>query len=193
MMMTMMMMRSVVLFLTCSSVAHVHGFSVVDRRTAFKTMAAAGASVVVVPTFAANALEVCDPRANNCVRTAWNPPAGTSKADAIKAVRAAIEAYPQQGQGDVDGGGWVIAVDDLEGAAGTARVEFKSSGKGNFAKFFNGGKPFVDDLKLEVGSDGTVQVKSQSRLGDSDFGVNAKRVNYLAATLASKGWNAPAV
>lgn len=154
-------------------------------------MAAAGASVMVVVP--ANALELCDPRANNCVRTAWTPPAGTSKADAIKSVRAAIEAYPQQGQGDVDGGGWVIAVDDLDGDAGTARVEFKSSGKGNFAKFFNGGKPFVDDLKLEVGSDGIVQVKSQSRLGDSDFGVNAKRVNYLAATLASKGWNAPAV
>jgi uncharacterized protein (DUF1499 family) len=30
--------------------------------------------------------------------------------------------------------------------------------------------------------------KSQSRAGDSDFGVNAKRVAFLNAVLAAKGW-----
>jgi hypothetical protein len=39
---------------------------------------------------------------------------------------------------------------------------------------FNAGKPFVDDLKVEVEDSGVVQIKSQSRVGDSDFGVNAK-------------------
>jgi uncharacterized protein (DUF1499 family) len=72
--------------------------------------------------------------------------------------------------------------------SGSARVEFKSSGKGTFAKIFNGGKPFVDDLKLEI-NDGKVEVKSQSRVGDSDFGVNKKRVDYLAALLSAKGWS----
>ena len=171
-----------------------HSYSVptnpsIDRRLAFKTLAASTAFLVVTPSV--NALELCDPKANNCVRTTWTPPVGTSKEQSVKVLRAVIEAYPQEGQSDVDGGGWTIAADDLDGSSGTARVEYRSSGKGNFAKFFNGGKPFVDDLKLEVGPSGTVEVKSQSRVGDSDFGVNAKRVNYLAAALSAKGWNAP--
>lgn len=106
----------------------------------------------------------------------------------MKALRDAINAYPQEGQADVDGGGWAFAEDDLSGNTGLARLEFSSSGKGKFAKFFNGGKPFVDDLNLEVEGNGIVQVKSQSRVGDSDFGVNEKRVNYLAKTLKTKGW-----
>jgi len=77
----------------------------------------------------------------------------------------------------------------LDGSSGFARVEYKSSGKGFFAKAFNGGKPFVDDLKLEVSDGGAVQVKSQSRVGESDFGVNGKRVDYLAAALKAKGWS----
>jgi hypothetical protein len=89
---------------------------------------------------------------------------------------------------DVDGGGWTIASDDLD-SSGTARVEYRSSGKGFFAKTFNGGKPFVDDLNLEVDGTGTVKVRSQSRVGDSDLGVNLKRVNYLAAELKGKGWS----
>ena len=57
-----------------------------------------------------------------------------------------------------------------------------------FAKVFNGGKPFVDDLNIEVDRSGQVQIRSQSRIGDSDLGVNAKRVSYLAALLKAKGW-----
>ena len=184
-----MTMQSLAFFLLVLTIA-VRGYSIPDRRMAFQTMATT--CFVVLATPAVHALELCDPKANNCVRTTWTPPAGTSKSDAIQGLRAALEAYPQQGQSDVDGGGWTIAVDDLKGS-GTARVEYRSSGKGNFAKFFNGGKPFVDDLKLEVDDTGIVQVKSQSRVGDSDFGVNGKRVNYLAAILSAKGWNAPAI
>ncbi len=143
-------------------------------------------AVTVAPS--AEALEMCPPKANNCVRTVWSAPAGTSKEDAILALRDVINAYPQEGQSNVDGGGWSIATDDLS-ASGAARVEYKSSGKGNFAKFFNGGKPFVDDLKLEIDDSGVVQVKSQSRVGDSDFGVNQKRVDYLSAGLKAKGWS----
>lgn len=47
----------------------------------------------------------------------------------------------------------------------------------------------MDDLKIEVDGDLKVQVKSQSRVGDSDFGVNGKRVSYLAAGLKAKGWS----
>jgi Protein of unknown function (DUF1499) len=184
-----MTMRSFAFLLVVLTIV-VRGYTVPDRRKAFQTMATSCFLVLATP--AVQALELCDPKANNCVRTTWTPPAGLSKADAIQGLRAALESYPQGGQSDIDGGGWTIAVDDLKGS-GTARVEYKSSGKGNFAKFFNGGKPFVDDLKLEVGDTGIVQVKSQSRVGDSDFGVNGKRVNYLAALLSAKGWNAPAL
>ena len=69
------------------------------------------------------------------------------------------------------------------------QVEYKS-GIGNFAKYFNGGKPFVDDLKLEI-VDGAVQVRSSSRVGDSDFKVNQKRLLYLGSALQAKGWDVP--
>lgn len=70
------------------------------------------------------------------------------------------------------------------------KYEFKS-GIGNFAKFFNGGKPFIDDFEVEVNDN--VQIRSSSRIGDSDFGVNAKRINYVADKLKAKGWTAPGV
>lgn len=79
-------------------------------------------AVAIAPS--ADALEICPPKANNCVRTKWTPPAGSSKDDAIAALRDSINAYPQTGQADVDGGGWAFAEDDLAGAG--ARVEFKS-------------------------------------------------------------------
>ena len=59
--------------------------------------------------------------------------------------------------------------------------------QGNFAKFFNGGKPFVDDLEIDVESTGAT-FRSKSRVGDSDFGVNAKRIGYIAQALGKKGW-----
>eukprot|EP00977_Amphora_coffeiformis_P019386 scaffold7213_cov166-Amphora_coffeaeformis.AAC.2 len=95
----------------------------------------------------------------------------------------------QEGQNDVDKGGWTIVSEDLTGA-GTAAVEYKS-GIGNFAKFLNGGKPFVDDLKLEITGDGVVEVRSASRVGDSDFKVNQKRLQYLAKAFKAKGWEVP--
>lgn len=97
------------------------------RRDAFAKVAAGfgvGAALLQQPSNA-NALELCPPKANNCVRTTWTPPAGASKDDAVVALRDALNAYPQAGQSDVDGGGWSIAEDDLDGA-GAARVEYKS-------------------------------------------------------------------
>jgi hypothetical protein len=143
-----------------------------------KTTMGAGILLSSTSNQPALALEQCPPKSNNCVRTQWTPPSGSSKSDAIASLRDAIKAYPQEGQNNVDGGGWIIAEDDLDGASSAARVEFRSSGKGNFAKFLNGGKPFVDDLKIEVDDSGVVQIKSQSRVGDSDFGVNSKVSNF---------------
>ncbi|HSD60534.1 MAG TPA: DUF1499 domain-containing protein [Burkholderiales bacterium] len=47
---------------------------------------------------------------------------------------------------------------------------------------------FVDDLELHLRpTEGIVAVRSASRLGHSDLGVNRKRVEGLRATLRSRG------
>jgi hypothetical protein len=139
----------------------------------------------------------CPKGSQNCIRTAWTPPPGTKPPDAARALRGAIESYPQQGQAGVDLGGWKVAepgfLDGSPAGGGVARIEY-TSGVGNFAKFLNGGKPFVDDLRLsldEAGGAVVVQARSSSRVGDSDLGVNQKRLQFLAGALRSAGWDAP--
>ena len=93
--------------------------------------------------------------------------------------------------GKVDGGGYTLISDSLtsSGGGGSIVLEYRSSGKGTFAKLFNGGKPFVDDLVIEQGSNGAFEFRSASRLGDSDFGVNGKRLGYIGGLLKEKGWS----
>jgi len=38
-----------------------------------------------------------------------------------------------------------------------------------------------------------VQVRSSSRLGYLDFGVNASRLNEISAKLRAQGWKAPEI
>ena len=162
----------------------------VNRRNALSQVAsAAGAAAAFGLAGPANALDACPKGSNNCLTTTWTPPSGASASDAASGLKKVIESYPQEGQNKVDMGGWTI-VDDSFAPGKTAAVEYKS-GIGNFAKFFNGGKPFVDDLKLEIGSNGVVNVRSSSRVGDSDLGVNQKRLNYFVSQLRSDGWSAP--
>lgn len=169
-------------------------------KPASRRAAVAGA-VLMSPALLspAHALKPCPSGANNCFSSAsaadktklaeWRYPAGASKADVVKDLRAVIQGYPQAGQAQVDLGGWKVAEDSLADK-GYARVEYLS-GLGNMAKFFNGGQPFVDDLELEI-QESAVAVRSSSRVGDSDFGVNAARLRYLAAALREKGWAAEA-
>jgi hypothetical protein len=164
-----------------------------SRRAFFQkaavTAAAASAAVLLVPTPAAQAasLDACPAKSSNCIRTTWTPPAGTSKAKMAEQVKTVLQAYPQEGQSKVDLGGWEIVEDGLANA-GSARVEYKS-GIGNFAKFLNGNKPFVDDLKIEI-TDTTVELRSSSRIGESDLGVNQKRLAYMANAIKAMGWEA---
>jgi hypothetical protein len=67
----------------------------VSRRQAFQTFVAG--ALVGTPAIA-NALDACNPKANNCVFKTWTPPSGTSKSNAIKDLRSVIEEYPQAGQ-----------------------------------------------------------------------------------------------
>jgi hypothetical protein len=163
-----------------------------SRRAFFQkaavTAAAASAAVLLpTPAVQAAALDACPAKSQNCIRTTWTPPEGTSKAKMAAAVKDVLTAYPQEGQSKVDLGGWVIVEDGLENGT-SARVEYKS-GLGNFAKFLNGNKPFVDDLNIEI-TDKTVELRSSSRIGESDLGVNQKRLAYLATAIKAMGWEA---
>jgi len=139
----------------------------------------------------ANAIEKCPPGSKNCLRQTWTPPPGLLASDATSQLRDAINAYPQEGQedGKVDGGGYTIISDTLgkDSASGVLQLEYRSSGKGTFAKIFNGGRPFIDDLVIEANG-GSFEFRSSSRLGDSDFGVNGKRLSYIGGLLKGKGW-----
>ena len=177
-------------FLLASTSAFNTESPAVNRRELFRSIVATGAATAFVASpVVANALEACPKGSSNCIRTTWTPPAGASKADAVASLRKAIESYPQEGQNKADLGGWTIVEDNF--SSGSARIEYKS-GIGNFAKFLNGGKPFIDDLKLEIADNGVVEVKSASRIGESDFGVNQKRLTYIVAKLTADGWTAPA-
>jgi uncharacterized protein (DUF1499 family) len=46
---------------------------------------------------------------------------------------------------------------------------------------------FVDDLELLLDADGVAQVRSASRLGYSDLGVNRARVEEIRAELRRRG------
>lgn len=53
---------------------------------------------------------------------------------------------------------------------------------------------FIDDVEFAVSKDGgEVQVRSSSRIGYLDLGVNAKRLNWISAQLREKGWSAPKI
>jgi hypothetical protein len=160
-----------------------------SRRAFFQkaaTTAAVASCAILLPVQSAQAaLDACPPKSSNCIRTTWTPPAGTSKAKMVEQVEAVLQAYPQAGQNGVDLGGWEIVEGGFD--RGTARVEYKS-GIGNFAKFLNGNKPFVDDLKIEI--DKAVELRSASRVGDSDLDVNRKRLVYLTNAIKAMGWEA---
>jgi hypothetical protein len=127
-----------------------------------------------IPT---SALKPCLKGSANCIRTTWV--SGGSKEEATEAIQKCLAAYPQKGQNGVDKGGWTIAEGSLE--SGSARLEFLSG---------TGPRSFVDDLLMEVQEDGRVEVRSSSRIGYSDMGVNQTRLRHLAGALP-KTWNVP--
>jgi uncharacterized protein (DUF1499 family) len=111
----------------------------------------------------------------------WDSRVLSSRKDAFQQLYEVVKAY-EPGQSNIDGGGFDIITFDPE--AGYIYVQFESLKNG-----------YVDDLELALinKEDNVVQVRSSSRLGYLDFGVNAKRINYLAKALREKGWDAPGV
>lgn len=101
----------------------------------------------------------------------WKPPAGDSAP--FKSLAQAVKAY-QPGQSFIDGGGFKV----VKETDTYLYLQFESLKKG-----------YIDDVEFFLGPSGLVQVRSGSRVGQTDFGVNASRLNYIAAALRKQGWS----
>lgn len=175
--------------------------SAVGRRAALSAFSAATCAGVVGPAHAGflsgtppedlgvradGTLKGC-PDSPNCWSTSGDAkhlikPFEFSKPrdQAIADLVSVLESYPQAGipveGGAIDAGGNKVVQND---GKGYVRMEFVAK------------RGFVDDAEWYVGNDGKVIMRSASRLGDSDFGVNAARLKYVGAKLAEKGsWKA---
>jgi uncharacterized protein (DUF1499 family) len=108
----------------------------------------------------------------------WKWPSSMSKERAFDDLVSTLKLYPP-GQSNIDGGGFQFVTNDP--TVGIIYMQFESLKNG-----------YIDDVEFAF-LDGTVQVRSSSRLGYLDFGVNAKRLNCIAKLLREKGWFAPGV
>eukprot|EP00550_Attheya_septentrionalis_P004097 CAMPEP_0198294108 /NCGR_PEP_ID=MMETSP1449-20131203/20704_1 /TAXON_ID=420275 /ORGANISM="Attheya septentrionalis, Strain CCMP2084" /LENGTH=282 /DNA_ID=CAMNT_0043993965 /DNA_START=117 /DNA_END=963 /DNA_ORIENTATION=- len=110
----------------------------------------------------------------------WPEKYANDQEKAFTELEEVINSY-EPGQGMIDGGGFKVIKSDPK--AGYLYAQFQS--------YKNG---YIDDFELAyLGGDRVVNIRSSSRVGYLDFGVNAKRVNYIANILKAKGWNAPGV
>jgi len=112
----------------------------------------------------------------------WRYSGYSSDADAFAALKAAVDAYPP-GQRDIDGGGFEVQTADA--STGYLYVQFESLKKA-----------FIDDVEFAQRPDpaspgqGQVLVRSASRVGYLDIGVNAKRLNKIMELLPAERWQA---
>lgn len=109
----------------------------------------------------------------------WEPPS-TIKGNPLaiaKELEETMARYPQQGQNDVDRGGWKQAERTTDDKATYLRYEFTS---GKFK--------YIDELELLVDASGRVSVRTSSRSAGFDYNVNATRLNYIQKLLKEKGW-----
>ena len=127
-------------------------------------------------------LQMCDDGLN-CFSTSgdeshrlglWKPKNGSK--NAMGELLDTIKAYPP-GQARVDKGGFKV----ITSRPDYLYVQFESMKHG-----------FIDDVEFAINGN-EVQVRSSSRIGSLDLGVNAKRLNWISADLREKGWTAPAI
>jgi len=100
----------------------------------------------------------------------WKPPA--DDATPFKSLVKVAKAYTP-GQGNIDGGGFKV----VKETDNYLYMQFEALKKG-----------YIDDVEFAMGKDGLVMVRSASRVGQTDFGVNAARLNFIAASLRKQGW-----
>jgi uncharacterized protein (DUF1499 family) len=116
----------------------------------------------------------------------WTSPTANME-QSMAALKAVVESYPP-GQNGIDGGGFQIQSYDPKKGYLYVQYEALKNGYIDDVEF-----AVVDSLPLPADQKLTVQVRSSSRIGYLDYGVNAKRLNWLAATLRAKGWDSPGV
>ena len=97
--------------------------------------------------------------------------------EAVSDLRAAIAAYPP-GQRGVDGGGFKVIKEQSTPDGSYVYVQFESLRKG-----------YIDDMEFALGPNGVCNVRTSSRLGYLDLGVNAKRFQWFSERLGqTSGW-----
>jgi uncharacterized protein (DUF1499 family) len=101
----------------------------------------------------------------------WIPPQGETSP--LKVVVSVVGAY-EPGQGGIDGGGFAL----VKQTDSYLYYQFEALKKG-----------YIDDVEFAIDPSTTgIMVRSASRVGVTDFGVNAVRLNYIGAKLQEKGW-----
>ena len=100
----------------------------------------------------------------------------------IETIAEVMTTY-EPGQGGIDGGGYIL----VKKTDTYLYYQFESLKKG-----------YIDDLEFAMvepaasSNNNNVMVRSASRVGITDFGVNAIRLNYIAAKLTQGyGWTIP--
>lgn len=105
----------------------------------------------------------------------WKPPKGQPREKSLEQISAAISEY-QPGQSGIDGGGFKVVANNEDGYF---YVTYESLRNG-----------YIDDFECALNEAGSsMMVRSSSRVGYLDFGVNAKRLNGLALPLKKAGWD----
>jgi uncharacterized protein (DUF1499 family) len=122
--------------------------------------------------------------------SAWTWPAKfTSKEQAFQDLYEAISKGYVPGQGNIDGGGFEIQKFNPE--KGYLYIIFESLKYG-----YRDDVEFAwipqEEQSTNI-SNNMIQVRSSSRVGYLDYGVNAKRLNFISQLLQKRGWTAPGV
>mmetsp|Transcript_3960 Transcript_3960/g.5219 ORF Transcript_3960/g.5219 Transcript_3960/m.5219 type:complete len:253 (+) Transcript_3960:105-863(+) len=113
---------------------------------------------------------------------AWAWPDKLDKAEAFEELYEVLKAYPP-GQNGVDGGGFKFQKCDTDKGYIYVVYEALKNGYHDDAEF-----AYIPEASTKA-----IQVRSSSRVGYLDYGVNAKRLNWIGKALRAKGWNADGV
>jgi len=139
-------------------------------------------------------LKECESKTFNCFSTTYNEIevgvhdlkpwrfSGKSPMQALQEVKEVLQAYPP-GQGDIDGGGFQFEEEKQFEKNRYMQIIFETLKKGH-----------RDDVEFAIkpetppdAQEGELLMRSASRVGRYDFGVNAARLNYIGKQLMKKG------